>query len=85
MHTQTRVFAVQPLSTCPHLEEVQPLPPGGSLDAKQPCATCGDSSENWICLVCYQVRAVVILDLTYGGGRGVPGKTQHDYCCMAVI
>ncbi|XP_065902653.1 histone deacetylase 6-like [Dysidea avara] len=51
----TRVFAVQPLSTCPHLEEVQPLPPGGSLDAKQPCATCGDSSENWICLVCYQV------------------------------
>ncbi|XP_065900983.1 histone deacetylase 6-like isoform X2 [Dysidea avara] len=51
----TRVFAVQPLSTCPHLEEVQPLPPGGSLDAKQPCVTCGDSSENWICLVCYQV------------------------------
>ena len=25
---QARVFAVQPLSTCPHLEEVQPLPTG---------------------------------------------------------
>ncbi|KAL5014978.1 hypothetical protein ScPMuIL_009248 [Solemya velum] len=49
-----RMYAVTPLSWCPHLKTVQPLPPGG-LDAHAPCKECYDISENWICLVCYEV------------------------------
>ncbi|XP_014676290.1 PREDICTED: histone deacetylase 6-like [Priapulus caudatus] len=51
---QDRMFAVVPKSWCPHLECVE-APPGGSIDVAQPCATCGDTKENWICLTCYKV------------------------------
>ncbi|XP_048253053.1 histone deacetylase 6-like isoform X2 [Haliotis rufescens] len=49
-----KMYAVQPLTWCPHLETVQPLPARG-LDTGDPCDVCGDLSENWVCLVCYKV------------------------------
>ena len=54
------MFAVQPVPFCPHLVDVQPLP-SDQLDAKQPCGKCGDASENWICLVCYQVTMTTVV------------------------
>lgn len=60
MMSQSRMFAVQPVPFCPHLVDVQPLP-SDQLDAKQPCAKCDDTSENWICLVCYQVSMITIV------------------------
>ncbi|XP_062614787.1 histone deacetylase 6-like isoform X2 [Saccostrea cucullata] len=50
----TQMFAVTPLPWCPHLETVSPVP-RGRIDTSSPCETCGDSSENWICLVCYKI------------------------------
>lgn len=50
-----QMFAVTPLSWCPHLSEVRPVPPTG-LDSQAPCSSCGDISENWVCLTCYQVE-----------------------------
>ncbi|KAF0292725.1 Histone deacetylase 6 [Amphibalanus amphitrite] len=29
--------------------------PVGGINASAPCADCGDSQENWVCLTCYQV------------------------------
>ncbi|OWF48323.1 histone deacetylase 6-like isoform X1 [Mizuhopecten yessoensis] len=49
-----RMYAVQPLTWCPHLQTVQPLPQG-ILDTRAPCQDCGNEGENWICLVCYKV------------------------------
>lgn len=51
-----QMFAITPLTWCPHLETVTPLPEGTTfLDTKAPCESCGNTSENWICLVCYRV------------------------------
>ncbi|XP_008840774.1 histone deacetylase 6 [Nannospalax galili] len=47
-------YAVTPLSWCPHLVAVCPVPAEG-LDVTQPCKTCGTLQENWVCLTCYQV------------------------------
>ncbi|CAH1239444.1 HDAC6 [Branchiostoma lanceolatum] len=49
------LFAVVPLPWCEHLETVATLPSDG-LDVSAPCVTCGDPSENWVCLHCYQVH-----------------------------
>ncbi|KAM9855309.1 histone deacetylase 6 [Aulostomus maculatus] len=48
------MFVVDPLSWCPHLDAVKPLPPSG-IDIFLPCQDCGSGAENWICLTCYQV------------------------------
>ncbi|XP_050687799.1 histone deacetylase 6-like isoform X2 [Eriocheir sinensis] len=48
------LYAVVPVSWCPHLEEVQPVPEGG-LNTSSPCEECQDVSENWCCLTCYKV------------------------------
>ncbi|KAM7405361.1 hypothetical protein PAMP_012629 [Pampus punctatissimus] len=48
------MFVVNPLSWCPHLDAVKPLPPSG-IDVFRPCQDCGSEAENWICLTCYQV------------------------------
>ncbi|XP_062855523.1 histone deacetylase 6 [Trichomycterus rosablanca] len=48
------MFAVEPLSWCPHLDSVHPVPAGG-IDVFRPCEECGAESENWICLCCYKV------------------------------
>ncbi|XP_061644669.1 histone deacetylase 6 [Phyllopteryx taeniolatus] len=48
------MYVVDPLSWCPHLEAVKPLPPSG-IDVFLPCHDCGSEVENWICLTCYKV------------------------------
>lgn len=48
------LFVVDPLTWCPHLDSVKPLPPAG-LDVFRPCEDCGSEAENWICLTCYKV------------------------------
>ncbi|KAM7411062.1 hypothetical protein PAMA_021172 [Pampus argenteus] len=48
------MFVVNPLSWCPHLDAVKPLPTSG-IDVFRPCQDCGSEAENWICLTCYQV------------------------------
>ncbi|XP_047441722.1 histone deacetylase 6 [Mugil cephalus] len=48
------LYVVDPLSWCPHLDAVKPLPPSG-IDVSRPCQDCGSDAENWICLTCYQV------------------------------
>ncbi|XP_067833888.1 histone deacetylase 6 [Heptranchias perlo] len=49
------LFAVTPLSWCPHLEMVQPIPTSG-LNVSQVCEDCGSVGENWVCLTCFQVH-----------------------------
>uniref|UniRef100_A0A4W4E462 Protein deacetylase HDAC6 n=1 Tax=Electrophorus electricus TaxID=8005 RepID=A0A4W4E462_ELEEL len=48
------MYVVEPLSWCPHLDSVRPVPPGG-MDVFRPCEECGAEMENWICLCCYKV------------------------------
>uniref|UniRef100_A0A914D754 UBP-type domain-containing protein n=1 Tax=Acrobeloides nanus TaxID=290746 RepID=A0A914D754_9BILA len=48
-------FAVVPLSSCPHLAQVQDLPPSG-IDAFAKCNVCNSENENWLCLTCYKVN-----------------------------
>uniref|UniRef100_A0A1A7X5M9 Protein deacetylase HDAC6 n=1 Tax=Iconisemion striatum TaxID=60296 RepID=A0A1A7X5M9_9TELE len=50
----TMLYCVNPLTWCPHLDAVQPLPPSG-VDIFAQCEDCSSDSENWICLTCYQV------------------------------
>ncbi|XP_029011882.1 histone deacetylase 6 isoform X2 [Betta splendens] len=50
----TSLFLIEPLSWCPHLDAVKPVPPSG-INTFQLCQDCGSDSENWICLTCYQV------------------------------
>ncbi|XP_034733803.1 histone deacetylase 6-like [Etheostoma cragini] len=52
--TDTPLYVVDPLSWCPHLDAVKPLPPTG-INVFQPCEDCGSDTENWTCLTCYQV------------------------------
>uniref|UniRef100_A0A669B788 Protein deacetylase HDAC6 n=1 Tax=Oreochromis niloticus TaxID=8128 RepID=A0A669B788_ORENI len=51
---QSALYVVDPLSWCPHLDAVKPLPSSG-IDVFRPCQDCGSEAENWICLTCYQV------------------------------
>ncbi|XP_069033810.1 histone deacetylase 6 [Embiotoca jacksoni] len=48
------LYVVDPLSWCPHLDAVKPLPLSG-IDVFLPCQDCGSDAENWTCLTCYQV------------------------------
>ncbi|OQV13167.1 putative Histone deacetylase 6 [Hypsibius exemplaris] len=51
-----RFYGVVPRTVCDHLtDNVQPIPPAG-LCASDPCGSCGDTRENWLCLKCYQVH-----------------------------
>uniref|UniRef100_A0A8C7D4V4 Protein deacetylase HDAC6 n=1 Tax=Oncorhynchus kisutch TaxID=8019 RepID=A0A8C7D4V4_ONCKI len=52
--TQSTMYVVDPLSWCPHLDSVRPVPVGG-IDVFRPCEDCGTDTENWICLCCYKV------------------------------
>ncbi|KAK6175216.1 hypothetical protein SNE40_013724 [Patella caerulea] len=49
-----RMYAVQPIPWCPHLEQVEPLD-GRRLNCRAPCLDCDETDENWICLVCYKI------------------------------
>ena len=44
-------FAVYPLPWCPHLESLSSAWPE-TVSVKAPCADCGDTKENWLCLHC---------------------------------
>ncbi|CAL1547335.1 unnamed protein product, partial [Lymnaea stagnalis] len=50
-----QMYAVQPLPWCPHLSEVTPMT-SARINTYAPCSTCGDTTENWICLTCYKVE-----------------------------
>nr|XP_046252337.1 histone deacetylase 6 [Scatophagus argus] len=52
--TDATLYVVDPLSWCPHLDAVRPLPSSG-IDVFLPCQDCGSDTENWTCLTCYQV------------------------------
>ncbi|ULT94366.1 hypothetical protein L3Y34_003679 [Caenorhabditis briggsae] len=45
--------AVVPLSECPHLHQVEPLPPTG-INAASTCTECTIGAEVWTCLTCYK-------------------------------
>ncbi|OXU23235.1 hypothetical protein TSAR_003178 [Trichomalopsis sarcophagae] len=49
------MFAVIPLSDCPHLGSVKEVPASG-IDVNIPCVECSSTVENWICLECYTVH-----------------------------
>lgn len=49
-----QMYAIEPLTWCPHLSTVHLLPVDG-LDPKTVCESCYDVSENWVCLTCYKV------------------------------
>jgi histone deacetylase 6 len=49
-----RTYLVAPLSWCPHMEIVNPVPQGG-LNWREACQECQGTVENWICLTCYSV------------------------------
>ncbi|CAE1318940.1 HDAC6 [Acanthosepion pharaonis] len=49
------MFCVEPLKWCVHLEGSVKSVPDGGLDTSHPCETCGDTTENWVCLTCYKV------------------------------
>lgn len=51
---QAMFYAVTPMSWCPHLVAVSPIPASG-LDVTQKCQDCGTPKENWVCLSCYKV------------------------------
>lgn len=68
------MYVVDPLSWCPHLESVRPVPAGG-IDVFLPCEECGEEAENWICLFCYKVlcgRYVNQHMVTHGQVSGHP-------------
>ena len=49
------LFTVVPEPWCPHITvNVQPSE-GQSWGLDSVCSDCGDQSENWVCLACYQV------------------------------
>uniref|UniRef100_A0A9J8BD11 Protein deacetylase HDAC6 n=2 Tax=Cyprinus carpio TaxID=7962 RepID=A0A9J8BD11_CYPCA len=72
--THDTMYVVDPLSWCPHLESVRPVPAGG-IDVFLPCEECGGDTENWICLFCYKVlcgRYVKQHMVTHGQVSGHP-------------
>ncbi|XP_019485164.1 PREDICTED: histone deacetylase 6 isoform X1 [Hipposideros armiger] len=71
---QAMFYAVTPLSWCPHLVAVCPIPEAG-LDVTQPCQDCGALQENWVCLSCYEVycsRYISAHMLQHHEGSGHP-------------
>ncbi|KAF7233372.1 hypothetical protein EG68_06928 [Paragonimus skrjabini miyazakii] len=49
-----RLFAVTPLTWCPHLTSVHNNP-DWTPDVHGPCSQCDNQTENWVCLTCYSV------------------------------
>jgi len=57
LQDSVQLFAVDPLSFCPHLTMVQPVPRSG-LNSHAECRQCGAIGENWVCLTCYEVTVL---------------------------
>ncbi|KAJ8683629.1 hypothetical protein QAD02_019421 [Eretmocerus hayati] len=49
------MFAVIPLTDCPHLDCVAPVPISG-IEVHGPCTECSSTAENWVCLSCYTIH-----------------------------
>ncbi len=65
------MFVVEPRGDCPHLAEFSKISStplqqildiksksilfGANLSVPSPCKLCNDSSENWLCLSCFQI------------------------------
>ncbi|KAM9828612.1 histone deacetylase 6 isoform X2 [Syngnathus typhle] len=78
------MYVVDPLSWCPHLDAVKPLPPSG-IDVFLPCQDCASEAENWICLTCYKVacgRYVNEHMLTHGAMSNHP--VVLSFCDLSV-
>ncbi|XP_077370269.1 protein deacetylase HDAC6 isoform X2 [Festucalex cinctus] len=78
------MYVVGPLSWCPHLDAVRPLPPSG-IDVFLPCQDCASEAENWICLTCYKVacgRYVNEHMLTHGASSEHP--VVLSFCDLSV-
>ena len=44
-------FAIYPLPWCPHLESITESTTD-NVKVTSPCAECGETVENWLCLFC---------------------------------
>lgn len=49
------MFAVVPLSWCPHLDSLYTLPEEVKFEQGVKCVDCDHTEENWVCLHCYIV------------------------------
>ncbi|XP_050554473.1 histone deacetylase 6 isoform X1 [Spodoptera frugiperda] len=47
------MFAVVPLSWCPHLDSLYTLPEEVKFEQGVKCVDCDHTEENWVCLHCY--------------------------------
>ncbi|KAB7495237.1 Histone deacetylase 6 [Armadillidium nasatum] len=52
---ESEMHAVVPLSWCPHLSDVRPIPESGLKVVDSRCELCNDPKENWQCLTCYKI------------------------------
>ncbi|KAL5109810.1 Histone deacetylase 6 [Taenia crassiceps] len=52
--TPDRLFAVEPILWCPHLEQVASASQWRP-EVTHPCTRCENRHENWVCLTCYEV------------------------------
>jgi histone deacetylase 6 len=75
------MFAVVPLSSCPHLVRVQHVPECG-IDCMSPCSECGCVQENWVCLVCYSVSMQTLEPICHGMSvyYKVPESEKYSHC-----
>ncbi|KAI3409969.1 Histone deacetylase 6 [Globodera pallida] len=53
--TSQKLFAVVPLLSCPHIDQISAVPEKG-LDVQSKCGQCPNTGENWVCLKCYEVN-----------------------------
>ncbi|XP_034945547.1 histone deacetylase 6 isoform X2 [Chelonus insularis] len=72
--TDSLMFAIVPLSDCPHLELINEVPEEG-IDISGPCQECQSTLENWICLHCYTTNCARIVNqhaILHGQNLGHP-------------
>jgi len=51
-----KFFAVEPKRDCSHIEtNFTNNYNFSTIDLKQPCKSCGDTEENWVCLKCFDI------------------------------
>ncbi|XP_052750216.1 histone deacetylase 6 isoform X2 [Galleria mellonella] len=63
------MFAVVPLSWCPHLESLYAIPSDVKFEQGTKCVDCEETAENWVCLHCYVTAC----------GRSIRGHMQAHY------
>ncbi|XP_059051071.1 histone deacetylase 6 [Achroia grisella] len=63
------MFAVVPLTWCPHLESLYAIPNDVKFEQGVKCVDCEETAENWVCLHCYVTAC----------GRSIRGHMQAHY------